>query len=232
MQRNAIIDAAAGDVLVFCDDDFYPAPHFVETIRDLFARVPDVVGCNTTLEYDGAAVVAMEPKEGIDLIANIRPDPGIGESLGATQIRSLYGCNMAVRMDVLRAWNVRFDDRLAFYGWLEDLDFSRRLARHGRLVRLHAVGGVHLGTSSGRVAETWLGFSQIVNPAYLYRKRVISLTDALRTSGRCFAANMAGSLAPSARFRRRRLRGNLHGVASIITDGPRPERVSALPSGR
>lgn len=228
-QRNAIIDAVTGDILIFCDDDFFPAPHFVETVRDVFECDSDIVGCNLTLQYDGASSTPIEPADALHRLSEPKRSERKGGLSTASTVTSLYGCNMGVRLNTVRTHQVRFDDSFAYYGWLEDLDFSRQLGRQGTLVRLGTVGGIHLGVSSGRVDDLWLGFSQIVNPLYLHRKQVISFLDVLRTGGRCFAANIIGSLLPSSRTRRRRLRGNFRGLLSLINHGPRPERVSLLP---
>ena len=50
---------------------------------------------------------------------------------------------MAIRMSA--AQGMRFDENLPLYGWQEDIDFTRRLGRHGRQVSTGAVTGVHLG---------------------------------------------------------------------------------------
>ena len=40
----------------------------------------------------------------------------------------------------------RFDENLPLYGWLEDVDFCRQLARYGRIVKNIRLIGVHLGS--------------------------------------------------------------------------------------
>ena len=70
---------------------------------------------------------------------------------------------------------LRFDERLVHYGWLEDRDFGARVERQGgRLVRLGAALGVHLGVASGRMSDRRLGYAQIANPLHLLFKRTMS----------------------------------------------------------
>jgi GT2 family glycosyltransferase len=82
--------------------------------------------------------------------------------------REAYGCNMFVRADIARL--LRFDEALPLYGWLEDLDFSIRCRRLGRIVLNGQTGLVHLGTTRGRTSDVRLGYSQIANPYYIWKK--------------------------------------------------------------
>uniref|UniRef100_UPI00195349D0 glycosyltransferase family 2 protein n=1 Tax=Escherichia coli TaxID=562 RepID=UPI00195349D0 len=61
-----------------------------------------------------------------------------------------YGCNMTVRLSVIHAHGIRFDEDLPLYAWLEDVDLSRRMAPYGRIVGSATMRGVHLGSKRGR----------------------------------------------------------------------------------
>jgi hypothetical protein len=72
------------------------------------------------------------PGPGDDRARTLQLDPAIPRE-------ALYGCNMALRMaDV---GDLRFDEALPLYGWQEDIDFTMRLARRGRLVSTGLVSG-------------------------------------------------------------------------------------------
>ena len=75
---------------------------------------------------------------------------------------------------------MRFDERLPLYGWQEDLDFCGALRGSGRIVKTNLVWGVHLGTKRGKGSEVRLGYSQIINPAYIARKGNISFAYAFK----------------------------------------------------
>jgi GT2 family glycosyltransferase len=77
---------------------------------------------------------------------------------------------MAVRVLPVHGNGLHFDENLPLYGWLEDVDFCRRLAPYGRIVRNARTAGVHLGSNSGRTSGVCYGYSQIANPLYLWRK--------------------------------------------------------------
>ena len=55
-----------------------------------------------------------------------------------------------------------------------------RCAAAGRIVRTNLVWGVHLGTKRGKGSEVRLGYSQIVNPAYIVSKGNMSFAYAFR----------------------------------------------------
>ena len=131
---------------------------------------------------------------------------------------------MATRLAPMRAHDIRFDERLPLYGWQEDVDFSRRLAAHGTVVRLDAATGVHLGTKSGRTAGIRLGYSQVANPIYLTRKRCgYPVKRALEHIAKNMASNVVRSPWPEPFVDRvGRLRGNLLALRDLATGRARP----------
>jgi glycosyltransferase involved in cell wall biosynthesis len=226
-QRNAILRAATDmDVLLFLDDDFYPAPNYIEELRALMQRCPNYAIVTGTVVADGA----QGPGISVDLVPSIlsedarqvvvpRCDPTYGG----------YGCNMALRLDLVRAHALSFDERLPLYGWLEDIDLSRRMARYGEVVRSTALRGVHLGAKGGRGSGLRLGYSQIANPVYMVRKGSMTARYAAKHIARNVAANIAKSVAPEPWIDRRgRLRGNLLAMWDEVRGRTDPERVLSL----
>jgi GT2 family glycosyltransferase len=141
-----------------------------------------------------------------------------------------YGCNMALRLDVVRAHALRFDERLPLYAWYEDIDLCRRLASHGgEIVEVAAASGVHLGVKHGRTSGKRLGYSQVVNPLYLWRKGSYPLDRALRSIGRHLLINGVRSLRPEPWVDRRgRLVGNSLALLDIMRGRAVPERILDL----
>mgnify|MGYP000606119618 CR=1 FL=1 len=66
--------------------------------------------------------------------------------------------------------DLRFDERLPLYGWLEDLDYCRRMSPYGRIQRSSMLVGVHMGVKGGRQSGVRLGYSQVANPIYFVIK--------------------------------------------------------------
>ena len=226
-QRNRAIDATrAGDILLFLDDDFLMAPDYLRRTEDLFLTHPDVVVATGTVLADGILGPGFDVATGQRLLAERAAHPA-GNGLSGTY--SGYGCNMALRAGTLLAWGLRFDEALPLYSWLEDVDLSRRIARHGRIVKSAGMRGVHLGTKTGRTPGLYLGYSQIANPVYLLRKGTITPRHALELMARSAASNLLRSIKPPpwADYRGR-LRGNLLAMLDVLRRRDSPERILDL----
>ena len=224
-QRNAVLDAAADcDVLVFFDDDFLPAPGWLAAIEAVFSAHPDIVAATGHVVADGATGPALSAATGRHLLALDQ-----GASGPIVPVYNAYGCNMALRLETLRAHALRFDEALPLYAWFEDIDLGRRAARHGRIVRVPAARGVHLGTKLGRTSGLRFGYSQMVNPVYLAGRGSYGWARALRSMARNLAANTARSVMPEPWVDRRgRLRGNLLGLADLARGRADPGRILGL----
>lgn len=221
-QRNAILDhLPETQAILFLDDDFLMAPGYVAATLAAMQADPSVVVTTGDLIADGIKGPGLGPDEARRMIA--------ADQLHGSAARPTphgYGCNMAIRADVARAHGVRFDERLPLYAWSEDMDFTHRLGRHGRIVKLQGARGVHLGVKSGRTSGDRLGYSQVANPIYLFQKGSYTAGRAARSVGRNIAANVARSLRPEPWIDRRgRLRGNLRAMADILRGRLSPERI-------
>ena len=234
-QRNAGLRAAVeqgADIVVMFDDDAVPRRDYLEQAVAHLAAHPDVVGVTGRVVLDGAtAPQAVDRAEAEDaLAASSDPAPRAW-----TDCRELYGCNFAFRTAGIGG--EEFDERLPAYGWLEDHDFARRLMRHGRLHRVESCVAVHRGVKSGgRTAHLRLGYAQVMNPYYLWRKGSFPLWLLLQEAGQRVGKNavraVGGDSADPAdterSSRRRRLRGNLLALADIARGRVTPERMVEL----
>jgi GT2 family glycosyltransferase len=227
-QRNAIIEAAPdADILVFFDDDFYPLPDYLEQVVALFVAQPDIVVATNQPLLDGAVGPGLSHDEAQLALDRLSGPPAVPMRIVPTY--GGYGCNMALRMDPVVRHAVRFDEKLPLYGWLEDIDFSRRLAAHGRIVKCSSLRGVHLGTKRGRTSGLKLGYSQVANPVYMLRKGSMSFEYAFKQLGRNVAKNVARALWPEPWIDRRgRLKGNVLAVLDLLRGRITPERIQTL----
>jgi len=129
--------------------------------------------------------------------------------------------------------DIRFDENLPLYGWLEDLDFSARLRAKGRIVETSRCVGVHLGVKNGRSPGRQIGYSHIANPLYLARKGSIGWRRAFSMAGKVLVANSVRVFAPEPFIDRRgRLSGNLRALGDLVTGRLHPMRVLDLASAR
>jgi GT2 family glycosyltransferase len=226
-QRNAILDAIADcDAVLFLDDDFLAAPDYLAVTERVLGAQPGCVVATGTVIADGAKGPGISVEEGRALLA---ADRAPADPLAAAPHFNGYGCNMALRLAPMRAHGLRFDEQLPLYGWYEDLDLTRRLGKHGSILRLAGARGVHLGTKSGRVPGRKLGYSQVANAIYLARKGSYPWNRALRSAARHLAMNAARAAFPEPHVDRLgRLRGNLTALADLLRGRMHPMRVLEL----
>jgi len=227
-QRNAGLDHLAGeaDVVVFYDDDFVPSRNALAGIGRLFADYPAIVGATGVVLADGIKTPGIAYTRAETIVA-AHDGKGAHPPALIEDVPDLYGCNMAYRLSALEG--LRFDERLKLYGWQEDVDFAVQVARRGRTVRTDAFVGVHLGTKAGRTSGVRLGYSQVHNPLYLWRKGTMPRAKALRLMLRNLASNHARSLWPEPWVDRiGRVRGNWLGLADVLRGRLTPERIEDL----
>jgi GT2 family glycosyltransferase len=213
------------DIIAFIDDDFIVGDDYFLNLERIFERDRSIVGVNGDVIADGANSPGFTFEEGLRLAEQHSQTKKAAHTI--REIRGTYGCNMAFRTTSIGS--VRFDERLPLYGWQEDLDFCGALRGSGRIVKADIVWGVHLGTKHGKGSEVRLGYSQMINPAYIFRKGNMSFAYAFRLAGRNFLANLIKSIHPESYVDRRgRLRGNLIGLFHLMTGRLTPEYILNL----
>ena len=195
-------------------------------IEKAFQLHPDYQMITGTLLADGIGGRGIEPTIARSIIQN---DLGTSTPLRAWKVYNGYGCNMSIRLENVLKEHVLFDEDLPLYGWLEDVDFSRRLAHMGKIVRVDGARGVHLGVKTGRTTGVRLGYSQIANPIYMVRRGTLSRPRAFEQMMRNVIANAAKAMFPEPNIDRAgRLRGNLRAVADLIRHRCHPKRILDL----
>jgi GT2 family glycosyltransferase len=225
-QRNAALAALPNgiDVVVFFDDDFVADADWLAAVARTFRDDPQVVALTGRVLADGIKGPGLSFNDAVRIVETA------DHSADWVRIEpfSPYGCNMAFRLSAIG--DLRFDERLVLYGWLEDRDFGAALAkRGGRLIKCASARGVHMGVKSGRVAGDRLGYSQVVNPIYMLRKGTMTVSQVAGQLFRNIASNVAGALRPEPFIDRRgRLRGNLRGLADVLKGRLEPERAAAM----
>ena len=229
-QRNAILEALIDlDIIIFFDDDFVPEAQYVEKIETLFRTDNAIVMATGSLLADGIlgpGITFNQAMETLESSRSFSSHAGLNCARKVEDIYNCYGCNMAIRLQPVRTHNVRFDEALPRYSWLEDVDFSRQLAAHGRIVKAMGTYGVHLGVKSGRIPGHNLGYSQIANPVYLSRKKTLAWHRALYIMAHNLTSNTFKSIWPEAYIDRRgRLLGNIRGIIDLLMGRLHPQKV-------
>ncbi len=227
-QRNLLLSAAAdADIIIFFDDDFFAEHNYLANLAILFAKYPDVVAVSGECLEDGALGPGLSIEEGEEILRS-KAKTYVG-SEQPTSAYGTYGCNMAFRLDTIRRNELLFDENLPLYGWQEDIDFSRRLARHGRAIGSKKLLGVHLGIKTARTSGVRLGYSQIANPIYLLRKGTVTSEYVRSLIWRNMTANLLRTLRPEPWIDRKgRLKGNVIALLDLATGRLAPRRILEL----
>jgi GT2 family glycosyltransferase len=225
-QRNRamIADAGKADVFAFFDDDYMPANTWLEQALTIFGHAPEIVGVTGRVLADGAGGAGIETADADVLVADWEALPPVDPVASLADVPFLYGCNMAVRAPL--ASELKFDENLPLYGWMEDRDLTARARAHGRCVASDGLAGVHLGAKSGKSSGTRLGMSQVLNACYLRRKGTLSSAELIGQVGRNVLANVAGSLRGDGPVDRRgRLRGNAVALGLLLRGRGNPQAI-------
>lgn len=228
-QRNAgmaQINLESIDYLVFIDDDFVMRTDWIENMIKVFADM-SIAGINGFLIRDGAR----EKSGGISFenaLMTLNSFTPHTKPI-SSQISHLYGCNMAFRVSMID--NLKFDERLPLYSWLEDIDFSHNVGLVGKLVSCSSLVGVHMGSKSGKTSDWKYGVSQILNSVYLHRKGSLSTPLLVRFTILPLIKNSLMSFIKSPYVDYRlRFKGNLFAVKRLLSGKCDPE-VITLTSG-
>jgi glycosyltransferase involved in cell wall biosynthesis len=225
-QRNAAIAALplGIDMVAFFDDDFVPHKDWLAAAAQAFARDPGVVGLTGWVLADGIKGPGIGFRQAVSIVEAETP----ANRWHWIEPYSPYGCNMAFRASSIG--ELRFDQRLVLYGWLEDRDFAAALARRGgRLVKSAEARGVHMGVKGGRVHGDRLGYSQVINPVYMLRKGTMTTLQVADHIARNVASNLAKALRPEPFIDRRgRLRGNVLALIDLMRGRVEPERAASI----
>ena len=225
-QRNTALAALPSgvEIVAFFDDDFVADRNWLSVAVSTFRDEADIVGFTGALLADDVKGPGLAFEEATRIVEAAVPR----SRWSWIEPYSPYGCNMAFRASAIR--DLKFDERLVLYGWLEDRDFAAALAkRGGRLVKCADARGVHMGVKGGRTSGDRIGYSQIVNPLYMFRKGTMTIRQVADHLFRNVSSNVVRSARPEPFVDRRgRLRGNLLGLADVLRGRLEPERAATL----
>lgn len=226
-QRNKILDCfreTEANIVIFFDDDFIPADDYLERMADAFLRRSLVIADGKVLA-DGAKNCGLTVNEAENIISLYKDTP-----TALLPKKSVYGCNMALRLDVVNQYNYRFDENLPAYGWLEDILLSLQMSERGECMQVPSACGVHLGTKAGRTSGIRFGYSQVANPLYIWRKvDNLGLKHMVRLIFPPVLRNMIGIFRPEPYIDRRgRFKGNLLAILDLIRGKAHPTRITSM----
>ncbi len=222
-QRNAALDAIenAPPVVFFFDDDVEVEERYVQNMLELYEEDSQVALANGTNLGLGAppGTLTLEHAKAL-----IRSNLHMVDTASVEPARTGLGSRMSCRGSLLG--RVRFDERLPLYGYQEDFDFSMECAQYGKLVLNNRCLMVHMETTSGRMGSRRRGYSEVVNPIYIWSKgRGVKLKRILAGSIKRTLKNIIRCTHSDGR---RRFAGNMIGWAMILRGKLEPEYITEL----
>lgn len=121
--RNAGIDVATGDYIIFPDPDDWVEKDYIEKLLDIQKKYkPDLVCVGHYIDYDSCSVAANEGGSFAELTG-----VEAQRALFLPPSMSGFAWNKLYHMDIIKKYNLRFLDDV---GTTEDLDFAFRYLGH------------------------------------------------------------------------------------------------------
>lgn len=145
--RNKGIDVAKGDILIFMDDDVDVRPNTFLEIRELMAYKDIAMiggldeGC--AVPYARSNILFFKASQKNCHIGHVTPAVygrfpiSIDREIIETQWA--MGFFFVVRRELISKYNLKFDEKLQYYAYAEDLDFSYRYYRIARSVGMQCI---------------------------------------------------------------------------------------------
>ena len=163
--RNAGIDRATGDIVLFMDDDCTFETDVPAAVRAAFERGDDVVGVQPEIVDPGYTPPPISHRVFGHGFFNTHT---FADPHSPGQMRRLMGAAMAFRASVFA--RERFDESLHGYCYGEDWDFSLRAKRYGKLAS--APDGIveHRPSPNNRYDRLRALRTRWTNIRYFYRK--------------------------------------------------------------
>lgn len=191
-QRNAGVlhcDEQA-DLIAFIDDDVVLHPGALDHMLAFWAKAsPDVLGAAFDVTHFPvrqssvtrrrsrlAQWLGLYPSQG-GRVAQSGWHSAVGGANSTKYVDWLPTTAIVWRRAVLETH--RFDEFFEGYSYLEDLDFSYRLSRRGKLAVVAGTDCSHVPSQAGRVSARRFGRFEVKNRLYFVRKHGLSL-------GRCY----------------------------------------------
>jgi glycosyltransferase involved in cell wall biosynthesis len=179
-QRNAGVDAARGDVVIFTDDDCTPASGFYEALASAYED-PRVIGVTGRVLQRRSARIGSDVHSPLRRMVLGGGSQGTMTSFGFRRpivdltiprsIEFMPGGIMSARRAL--AAELRFDERLQLlsgYALCEDDDFSYRLSRRGLIRYLPSLAVYHQSIGERTRDRRGLDRAVVTNRTYLFRK--------------------------------------------------------------
>jgi len=186
-QRNIGVAQATGDLIYFFDDDIILEKSFLQEMNSTFVSSPEyAAGMGTLTNYKNSMTVSEITKLYLKRLFLLSHPYGTGKfyksgfasiPLGQPcflQTEMLSGGLTGYRKEIFS--NLKFDDNVTGYSYMEDEDFSKRLSFKNKSFYNPKAKCFHNHTAGGRGSVIENRKMLLVNHRYFFKKNFNSYT--------------------------------------------------------
>ncbi|MDF5718639.1 MAG: hormogonium polysaccharide biosynthesis glycosyltransferase HpsN [Rhizonema sp. NSF051] len=201
--RNYALRRAAGDIILFIDDDVQLQSGFLAAHAKNYLEKPEV-GAVAGRVFDRMKLGDSGGKLQIEYLPSQAMDPGIAwyyidlvHTVKPQQVLSTRGCNMSFRREIFTKYGLRFDERFRGSAVREESDFCLRLRQTGYKIWYDPEAFlVHLGEETGGCHDISMRSLQyqltFYHNHFLMGLKNLTVTQALRLYTRLFDCHVLG----------------------------------------
>ncbi|MBN3924476.1 hormogonium polysaccharide biosynthesis glycosyltransferase HpsN [Nostoc sp. NMS4] len=201
--RNYAVRRAAGEIILFVDDDVQLTPGLLAAHAKNYVQNPEV-GAVAGRVFDRMKLGDSGGDIEIEYLPPEAMDPGIAwyhidlvHTIKPQQVLTARGCNMSFRREIFTKYGLRFDERFGGSAVREESDFCLRVRKTGYKIWYDPEAYlVHLGEETGgchdismRSLKYQLTF---YHNHFLLGLKNLTATQALRLYGRLFDCHVLG----------------------------------------
>ncbi|NMG22535.1 hormogonium polysaccharide biosynthesis glycosyltransferase HpsN [Brasilonema bromeliae] len=201
--RNYAVRRAAGEIILFIDDDVQLTPGFLAAHAKNYLEKPEV-GAIAGRVFDRMKLGDSGGNLQISYLPPQAMDPGIAwyyidlvHTIQPQEVLTARGCNMSFRREIFTKYGLRFDERFRGSAVREESDFCLRLRQTGYKIWYDPEAYlVHLGEETGGCHDISMRSLQyqltFYHNHFLMGLKNLTATQALRLYFRLFDCHVLG----------------------------------------
>lgn len=182
-QRNLVLHLAERATTIFFDDDVVLQPGCIAAMQAVLENHPEVIGVGASDERDTTEpAIRWKLLKKVGAVSELVPGKYDRSGLALPLVRvsqsietdRLAGSAMGWRTEMAR--HLEFSERFHGYAQSEDVEFSRRAARYGKLLVSSDAKMFHFHDVNGRPDLVELGKMGVLNRFYIHKTTLLNRT--------------------------------------------------------
>ncbi|MBD2666116.1 glycosyl transferase family 2 [Richelia sinica FACHB-800] len=202
--RNYAVRRAAGEIVLFIDDDVQLVPGFLAAHAQNYVQNPEI-GAVAGRVFDRMKLGDSGGGLEIEYLPPAAMDPGIAwyhidlvHTTKPQQVLTARGCNMSFRREIFTQYGLKFDERFRGSAVREESDFCLRIRQTGYKIWYDPQAYlVHLGEETGGCHDISMRSLQyqltFYHNHFLLGLKNLTFTQALRLYARLFDCHVLGN---------------------------------------